>query len=226
MAGDTAVGVGIFNQGQFMNTLMNAFKTQYGAQQGALQFLTNTLQGKVSNPTGFSPATMAALNTQAIQNSAVQAQNATQAAQNFEASHGGNGLPSGVNAQISGQINASAANQLSGELNQNQVQNGILQNQNQWTAISGLENVAQMRNPLGYAGGENSAANSLGGLDQTYLDSRKYNASRGVGGILGGLAGNAIGALAGGFGNLDSTGGSSLGEQFSNFGSGALGGLG
>jgi hypothetical protein len=72
------------------------------------------LESLISNPQGYTPAQMAALNSKAIDTTASQYQNALKTEQAQTAAQGGSGLPSGVHAQIKGQLAGAAANQVSG----------------------------------------------------------------------------------------------------------------
>lgn len=181
----------------FSSTLQNAFTAQYGKMSATNNFLTSKLTSMANNPTGFTAPTMAAATTNNIQNAATGAQQATQAAQAQEAAHGGTGLPSGVNAQIGGQIDAAAENQLSGNQNQLQIANGELQNQNQWAALSGLQGVSNADNPLGFAGASTGAAGNIAAMSQAYTASNQSQLESTLGGIVGGgLSAFATGGLS------------------------------
>lgn len=143
----------------FMENLQSDFKSLFGKQQQVLSFLQGKLTQMFTNPQGFQPATMTAMQSNATNTVAQQTAQAEQAAQLSSAAHGGTGLPSGVQAQVAGDIAAAGSNQLAGEKNQIQIANGQLQNQNQWTAENALFGTAEAQNPLGYA----SAAGSTGG---------------------------------------------------------------
>jgi hypothetical protein len=176
--------------------LQNAFGAQFGKQQGVLNFLNSRLTNQVENPTGFTPQTKAALNTNAIQNTASQFQNADKAARARIAEQGGNGLPSGVDAQIEGQLQGQAASQLSGELNQNSIADADQQQKNYWSAVSGLSGTAQMEDPLGYASGANGSSAGIADLSGAYKSSQSSQLLGALGGIAGGVGTAVGGALA------------------------------
>jgi hypothetical protein len=178
----------------FQSTLQNAFAAQFGKQSGVLNFLNNRLTSQINNPTGFTPATKEALNTNAIQTTASQFQNADKAAQEQEAAHGGSGLPSGVDAQIQGQLQGQAAGQLSSELNANTVADAEQQQKDYWSAVSSLSGVASAEDPLGYASGSNGASAGIADLSQAYNASNQSQLLGALGGIAGG-----VGAAAGGY---------------------------
>lgn len=173
----------------FSDTLQNAFTAQYGKQSAVNSFLTSKLTDMATNPTGFSATGKAALNTGAIDSTAASYQNALKAQQANSAVHGGNDLPSGVQAQIQGQLGGAAAGQLSGELNSNAVADAQLQNQNQWNALSGLQGVSNADNPLGFAGASTSATGNIAGLSQAYTASNQSQLMSTLGGIVGGVGG-------------------------------------
>lgn len=182
----------------FMKSLMGDFSAQYGKQQNILSFLQGQLTSMFKNPTGFSPATLSALNSMATNNVATGVQNATQAAQLSAAAHGGSGLPSGVQAQVAGQIDAAGSTALAGEKNQIAVQNGELQNQNQWAALSGLEGVSAQENPLGYAGASAGEADAIANLGKAQAENDANNFGTQLGaGVASGFGKSVGGALGG-----------------------------
>lgn len=181
----------------FANTLQGAFSAQYGKQSAVNSFLTSKLTDMATNPTGFSAAGKAAMNTGAIQDTASTYQSALKAQQANSAVHGGNDLPSGVQAQIQGQLGGAAAGQLSGELNQNAVADAQLQNQNQWNALSGLQNVSNADDPLGFAGASTGATGNIADLSQAYTASNQSQLMSTLGGVVGGVgAAFATGGLS------------------------------
>jgi hypothetical protein len=148
-------------QADFMKTLQSAFSSQFGAQTAITSFLNGKLTNMANNPQGFGQEGLAALRTSAIENTGNQYQNALKTTQEQMAAHGGNGgLPSGVEEQIRGQLAGQAAGSLSNQLTGIGVQDAQLKNQNFWQALSGLGSTASIINPLGYAGGSNSAGNA------------------------------------------------------------------
>jgi hypothetical protein len=148
------------SQAAFTNTLQSAFSTTFAANQQILGTLSSTLEKAIANPQGFTPAEMTALRTNATDTVAGQTANAQRGAAAYGATHGGQNLGSGVQAQIQGQVATGGMQQLSGEQNQITVANAQQQQQNYWNAVSGLTNVGAAYNPTGYAGAETSAANS------------------------------------------------------------------
>ena len=137
--GDKSVGLSIYRQGLFQQTLMQAFKTQFGRQQGLMDLLTKTLTPQLTNPTGLDQATKAAMNSQVVNQSATNTQNAIKATQAQAAARGGaTSLPSGVQEQIAGQINAEGAAATSAGLTAVQQQDAQLKEENYLAAINGL----------------------------------------------------------------------------------------
>jgi hypothetical protein len=198
--GDDAVKRQENAQANFTSQLMGAFQKQFGQQSGILSFLSNKLQPMIDNPQGFSPEAMAAMRTQATEGTAQNFAQSQKALQNAEAARGGNGLPSGVDAQLSAENSNAAAQQNS------QAQNGItLANEQQkqtnfWGATNALNGVAAQLNPNGYASNATGGSEAVGNLAQIY---KATQASPWLG-AMGGLAGGALSAAgqAGGFGPL------------------------
>jgi len=148
------------SQAAFTSTLQNSFQSAFGANQAILGTLTNALKAQVANPQGFTPAALTAMRTGATDTIASQTNNATIAANNYIATHGGSDLGSGVNAQIQGGVQVAGMQQQAGEQNQITLANAQQQQQNYWNAISGLTNVGNAYNPQGYASAETNSANA------------------------------------------------------------------
>ena len=112
-------------------------------------------------------------------------------------------------------------NRSCGQENQINLANYATGRQNFYNAEAGLSGVAQAYNPNATA----SVANTAGGQafnEATQVNQEQNQMEADIAGFLSPAAGMA---LQGGAGNLDQTGGSSGGEQLSNFFSGALMGL-
>jgi hypothetical protein len=204
------------SQAAFTNTLQQAFKANNATQQGQLNFLNNTLQSAITNPQGYSPATLAAMRTQATEAAAQNNKNVMQAVNEKNATQAGGdptALPSGVQEQIQAGVGSQIANNESNQQLGITEQNGQLQNQNKWQALQDEERVADLENPEGMASGDNSAASTVGGLSQAVTQAN----GPGIGSILGGVVGAGLGAVSGGIGNLDDKGTSTPGEQVWNF---------
>jgi hypothetical protein len=206
MSGDGTAKSTEQNQSSFAQTLDAAFKTQFGAQSSIYQNLTNRLSNMMANPTGFTPQTMSTLNSNAINQTATDTAQAKTAAQEATAARGGSTLPSGVQAQVQGQIAAAGSNEKSQLLNQNQIANAQQQQQNYWSAAQGLSGVAAGENPNGFASSGNSAASDVAGLSEAYSSSNPLLAGLKAGA---GALGSGVGAgLSGGAGSAVSNVGS------------------
>ena len=180
----------------FQNTLTQAFKTQFAKQQGVLDFLNGKLTASVNNPQGLSPTAKAALDTGAIEGVGGQYQNALKTEQAQTAARGGSDLPSGVEAQIQGQLSGAAAGETSSELRNNALVDEQLKQQNYWNSVNGLNGVSAQINPLGYSGEANSAGNTTAGLSQAFTASNQSQLLGALGGIVGGgLSGWASGGF-------------------------------
>jgi hypothetical protein len=185
----------------FMTQLQGAFGQAFANNQNILSFLNNKLTSMATNPTGFLPAQMTAMTTGAIQNTAQQVQNAQQASNLATAARGGNGLPSGVQAQTNAAINAAGANQLSNEENQIQIENADQTLNNQRFALSGLAGVASEENPNGYSSSANGAAGAVAGLSNAVSNSENSGfmgaLSKSLGAGVSGTIGDVVGMVPG-----------------------------
>jgi hypothetical protein len=205
--------------------LLADFQTQFAEQQGYLnQFLVPQLQSMFLNPQGFGPTAIADLDAQLVNTTGAQALNAKQSSQEAFATQNMKGLPSGVEQAIQAQIGSAAGNTVAqGNLNIG-LANQQYKNQQQMTALAGLENVPQMFGMSPQTGGLLTGANQ-NSFNQARQIAQQGNFWGNLGqGLLGGLIGQVPGLIAGGFGNLDSSGGSSFGEQIGNFFTGLGGG--
>jgi hypothetical protein len=200
-------------QSSFFQELQNSYATNFGEQQGILSSLTNALAPIIQagpNQMGFSAAENAALTSGAINSAAAANRNAQTVA---GANAGGNtGVTTGGQKQLQAAIATGTGQGLSQNLNQINLANAATGRQNFFNAESGLAGVAGMENPIGYAGATTGAGNAAFG-EATTIQNMKNQEQADIGGAISGLAGMALG----GFGNLDFTGGSSMGEQFQNF---------
>ena len=187
------------SQAAFTNTLQQAFKANNAKQQGQLDFLNKTLQDAITNPQGYSPATLAALRTQATESAAQNNKNVLQAVNEKNATQAGgdpSALPSGVQQQIQAGVESAIANNESNQQLGITQQNGQLQQENLWRAVQGEEGVSGLENPEGMASGTNSAAGTVGGLSQAVTQAN----GPGWGSILGGVVGAGVSGLSGGLG--------------------------
>jgi hypothetical protein len=176
----------------FQTQLQSAFSQQFASQQNLLNFLGSKFQSIINNPQGYSPATMAALNTNAIDTAATLYQNSLKGVQSRMAATGGaTALPNGVQAQIAGQLAGQEANTEAGSLQQAQLANQAQEQQNYWSALNGLSGVAQEQNPLGYASGANNAASTVAQGSQAFTASNQNPLLGVLGGIVGGAVGGA-----------------------------------
>jgi hypothetical protein len=202
------------SQASFTNTLQSSFSTAFAANQSILGNLSSTLTKMVANPTGYTPAEMAALRTGATDTVASQTADAERADAAYGASHGGADLGSGVQAQIEGQTTTAGMEQQSQEQNQITVANAQQQQQNYWNAISGLTQVGNAYNPTGYAGAETNAANSTTSASNAVTAEQEQGWQNAFGVVQGvaGLATAAAGLPSFGGGGLPSADSATIGS--------------
>lgn len=188
------------SQKAFTDTLQSSFKTTFAANQAILGNLTSILTKAIASPQGYSPAELTALRTTATDTVAQQTSNATRAASEYSATHGGADLGSGVNAQIQGQIQAEGMKTLSTEQNQISIANAERQQQNYWQAISGLQQVGAQYNPTSYAAQETSSANATTAASHEVAAEKQQSWNNAFGVIKGitGLAAVAAAPFTGG----------------------------
>lgn len=205
------------SEASFDATLQQDYSQTFATNQQILSNLNSVLQPIVNagpDQQGFSAAENSALSTQAIESNAQGVNQAEQAAaQREDAAGGGTSfLPSGVNAAINAGIGSAAESNLANEQLGITEQNYATGQQNFQNALAGEESVAAGEAPLGYASATTNANTAAFGEANTINQQSNQEFSD----ILGGIT--SIGSAAlGGIGNLDTTGGSTGGEQFENF---------
>jgi len=199
------------SQTDFYNTLSQDYGTQFANQNAILSTLTKSLNPIIAagpNQFGFSKGETNALNSEAIQGTGQQYNNASQTLRANQAALGGGNsmLPSGVASQESQQLATAGANQGASELLG--IQNaGWQQGYNMYeSAVGQLGGVAGMYNPNGVAGAANGAGSAAGSSwNQIAQENQAADPWNAILGAVGGAAGSFLGGKA--FANM--TGGSS-----------------
>lgn len=194
-SGDSQLKASEQAQANFTNSLMSTFKTQFANQQDILKFITGKMEPIINNPQGFTPEQLAAMNTRNVEGSATSFANAEKATNELTAGRG-NGLPSGVSAQISAENANDAARQEATGENQIALENAEQQQNNYWNALNVLGGASAQENPLGYAGAANSGSGEVAGLGDAFKSSQSSQLLGALGGLAGG-AGSAVGAYFG-----------------------------
>lgn len=208
-------------QSQMLQTLMNNYGQMFKGQTAILSNLQNSATPILAagpNQYGYSPAEDSALRTLSDTSTANAYQAAKQATGEQLSGVGGgntflpNGTEAGIDANLANTAAQARANQQLGITTSGYATG----RQNYLNAASILGGVAAQDNPLGYAGATTNAGNSAFGSANT-INQQNNAALQTEMGLIGGGAS----AILGGFGNLDTTGGSTGGEQVMNF----LGGI-
>ncbi len=167
---------------------MSSYNQNFGEQQGILSSLTNTLSPILQagpNQEGFSAAEKAGLQGQAINATAANSRNAQVVA---ASSAGGNtGVTTGGQKQLQAEIASRSGEGLSAAENQINLTSAELGRQNFFNAEQGLAGVAQMENPIGYAGQATGAGNSAFN-EATTIQNMKNQEEADIGGAVAGLA--------------------------------------
>lgn len=191
--GDSTAKAAEQQQMNFDGQLMTLFQAQYGKQSAITDYLNKQLEQTISKGgQGMSPDALAAARTQSTDALSNQFQGAQRAVNATEQ----RGLPSGVNAQVSGSLMAQQAEAQAGSQNQITMHNEQLKQANYWSSINALSGNAAQLNPLGYAGGATSGGNTVAGLSQANTAA----AGPGLGAIFGGIVGGGAQGLASHYG--------------------------
>jgi hypothetical protein len=179
-------------QANFTNTLMASYKTQFAKQGAILDFLTSKMKPMIDNPTGYSPAALTAMRTQATEGTAKSYSQAEQALHEAEATRGGNGLPSGVDAQLEAENARAGAAQNATSQQDITLANENLRQANYWNAVNSLGGTGAQFNPTGYANSANSGTEATSNIGTAYKNSQSSQLLGALGGIAGGV-GSAVG---------------------------------
>ncbi len=190
--------------------LQQVYKDRFVSQTATLQELNTQLQSLAAGktPQGFDAATLATLNTQAINTSAAQTRNAQQMVSNAVAGQGGGaanaaGLTSGVQEMVRGDVAAKGATNLSNQLGDIRLENFQVGRENLIRSIAGNEALAGLQSPLPYAEAASGANEASFGMAKT-IQQQKNQAWADVAGVVTGIGGTAakagLGLLSGGRG--------------------------
>lgn len=195
-------------QADLASEMSKDFATEFGQNQAILGSLTSALEPIITagpNQQGFSPTELNALNSQAVNSTAIGAQNASVAAANKEATAGGGSaaIPSGANQQINAMVNNSAAQNLSNEQNQIAQSNYATGRQNFFTAEGELAAApGTLENPTTAAGSAATNSNSAWMSDATQIQQANDQWVGDLFGMIGSIGGAALGHLGGGGGKF------------------------
>lgn len=190
------------SQTDFYNTMTQDYKQQFADQNAILNTLDTSLKPIVEagpNQYGFSTGETNDLNSQAIEGTAKQFNQAQRALQQQQAAAGGGNqyLPSGVNEQQKAELASAGANQESSEL-LGIKQAGYTQGANQYqSAIQQEEAAAKIYSPTEYSSSATGAGTAAANEANTI--SQENNAASPLS-VLGGILGGATTAFAGGLG--------------------------
>ena len=186
---------------QFAQIVQQDFSQYFAGQANILSSLNNTLSPIIAagpNQFGFSQGETNTLNSQAIQGTGQQYNNASRAlAANQAAQGGGNiALPSGANAAQQAGLAAAEANQASSQLLGIQEQGYATGRQNFNNAVGQEGAVAGMYNPSSIAGQANTAGSNAFSAATT-VQKMNNEAQNQLWSTIGGIAGGIGGAILG-----------------------------
>lgn len=206
-------------QADFSKQLMGMYQQQFGNQQAvfnAIKSVYDPILKAGASQYGFSSAEDAALRTQASEGTAQSYQQASSAAAERAAASGGGNtlLPSGVQAQVQGQLAGAAAESESGK-QLDITRAGYDVGRQQFNQATNVEmGVAAGYNPLGYAGAAQSSS-SAAFNEATKIQEMNQAASPWgtIGGLIGGAAGSFLGPMGASIGK-------NIGGMIGNAGSG------
>jgi hypothetical protein len=213
--------------GSLSSELSANYAKNFAAQSEILQNLTNVLSPIAEagpDQQGFGANELAALSTTVGEGVGQNYAKASQALNTTLGARGGGNefLPTGAAAALKGNLAASAANELSGEQLGITKANYDTGRSNWQSATAGLNALASEYNPNATAGAATGAnQTAFGEAKQVNQEQNQWQAD--IAGGITALAGGVGGALTGGLGNLDTTGGSSPLEQVGNFFTGMRG---
>lgn len=197
------------SQQAFMTQMQQQASTVFGNSSAVFQSLLNTFTPTIQagpNQQGFSPAELAARQSQAITQSGQAYKNAKAAVGNAEAAQGGGNavLPSGANVGTDLGLAESGANLTATELGQITDENYAVGRQNYDKAVSGLAGATGVYNAANSAGG---VANQSGSDAATSANQVSQENNSWINATIGALGGVAGSFATGGLSSLSSGGG-------------------
>lgn len=191
------------SQSAFFQNLMASYNQNFGEQQGILSSLTSALAPILQggpNQMGFSASENAALTGSAINNAAAANRNAQVVA--AQSAGGNTGVTTGGQKQLQAAIATGTGQGLASNLNQINLENARTGRQNFFGAEAGLAGVADLENPLGYAGQANNAGGTAFGEAKT-VQQENNQVGADIGGLVTGIGGSVLEGLSGGGGLKD-----------------------
>lgn len=173
--GDDAAKANEEAQTAFNEQLMSQQATEFGQSQSQYNYLKGILTPQIDNPQGMSQPALTAAQTQATDTTAQTYRGAQVAQQNQEAARNGADLPSGVQAQLAAETQASAAGAQSQAQENITLQNEQLKQQNYWNSINALGGAGAQVNEGGVAaaGAVASGGNTTANLSQAVTASQQ-----------------------------------------------------
>ena len=189
----------------------------FGASQEIAPALSSLYSGELTNPQGFGATTLAQMLTQSDQSIAGSLGAARQTATDLGARTGNTAAIPGIVASADKAGISQHANDVN-TLGIDNAKEKMTQQQEGAAGLSGLYN-ADLGAGLNAEGLADKAVNTRISANQQSQGQFDKLLGAGLGAATGGLS-----SIAGGLGNMDSTGGSSVGEQISNFFQGFGGG--
>jgi len=219
----------------FSKTLQSVFSDALASQKGILSKLGGVINRISSGQTGpgYGAQEQQDRVNQIKTTAAAAERNAQQAIQDRSAGQvfggqsdsSGLGRTSAINKQVAGQIATNVENKEADLLNQEMIQNYEQGRNNAITTASGLNTLAGQYGSeagMGESGAINENQIAFGQANKINQENNQWQSD--LAGLGTGLVKSAAGFATGGFGNLDTTGGSTGWEQAKNFLSGGFSG--
>jgi hypothetical protein len=192
-------------EGSFARMLQADFAQQFADQRDVLGRLNSAISPIISagpNQQGFSPQELSALNAKSISSVGGAYRNAEQALGNSIAAHnGGNGLESGIDAQLRGALASEASGKLADEQTAIALKNYETGRENFWRADAGGRALAGLYDPTAY-GSLGTSANALGFKESSDVQNMRNAKMAGIGGLLDAGLSAGLSFATGGISNL------------------------
>ena len=179
--------------------LLDTYKQSFAQEQAILGLITPQLEEMAKSPEGFGATEYAALQAKIINDVGGQYSNVAKEAAREFATTSEAGLPSGVEAQVQGQIAAGAAGAVTGQTTNLAIANEQLKQQQRDFALSSLAGqTSLLAGQSGTAGGQ-----VLSGVGAQFNQATQvYNQGSLWKNILSGVAGAGLDFLTGGASNI------------------------
>jgi hypothetical protein len=191
-------------QNDFNNVLLATYKQSFAQSEAILGIIVPQLEHMATSPEGFGAPEYAALQAKIVNDTGAQFSSVAKAAAREFVTTNEKGLPSGVEAQVQGNIAAAAASQVAGETSQLAIANEEVKQRQKDFALSALTGIRSGLAQEGVATGGTTETGVRSSFDEA---TTVYNQGSMWKNILSGVVGAGLNFATGGLSGVLQGGG-------------------